>query len=224
MRAAVIEDQTLVREYLAGLVRREFGGTDVLLIGSFAELRAREPELATADLLLIDVDLGDGSTVDWAIARRQSAAPGAMVALSSLLGIFPYRLLHDAGLTLVHKNDGEAALVQAIRATLTGATVATPAVMAILRAAGRDPHSPLKLLSPTEVKVLALLGQRLNNQEVAEELGCALATAADHRKRIMGKLGLHSIEEIIEYALRHGLVHDSRAAAAHHRRRPPPRN
>ena len=42
MRVAVIEDQALVREYLAALVRKHLGANDVIAIGSMAELRSRE--------------------------------------------------------------------------------------------------------------------------------------------------------------------------------------
>lgn len=217
MRAAVIEDQTLVREFLAAMLVRHFKAEPVLKIGSMAELRARETELDQVDLILLDVDLGDGTTLDWATERSRRGTPGAMVALSSIRGTFPFQRLHAAGISLVHKTDVEADLLNAIRQAISGAVVVSRGALALLQSAGRDPLSPQKLLSDRELQVLALLGQRLSNDEIADLVGCSLATAVDHRKRLMRKLDLHSVEQLIDYAIRHGIVYDSQAAQARHR-------
>ncbi len=214
MRVAVIEDQALVREYLAMLVRKHLGVQDVLAIGSMAELRQREEEFVGVNLIIFDIDLGDGSTIDWAVERAQKSGSGVMVALSSISGAFPFKKLQTSGISLVHKNDCEAEFVDVLRQALGGAVVLSRRVMDLISAAGRDPLSPIKLLGAKEQQVLGLLGQRLSNEEISELLGCAPSTVADHRKRIMRKLDLHRIEEVIDYAIRHGMVHDSVAAGA----------
>lgn len=214
MQVAVIEDQALVRDYLAALLQRQFSPAKIVTLGSMAELETRRRELEGIDLILFDVELGDGTTLDWAMQRRQAAAAGAMVALSSIPGAFPFKQLQAANISLVHKNDGEAELLGVIRQTLTGAVVVSRGVMAIIQSAGRDPIAATKLLTAKELQVLALLGQRFSNAEIADMLGCSVFTVTDHRKRIMGKLDLHSIEQIIDYAIRHGVIHDSQAAQA----------
>ncbi|MBM3851858.1 MAG: response regulator transcription factor [Verrucomicrobia bacterium] len=219
MRAAVIEDQKLVREYLTALLRRRFRASPVVAIGSMAELTARAAELAEVELVVFDIDLGDGSTLEWAVRRSETGGAGTMVALSSITGAFPFQRLQRAGISIAHKSDGEAELVQVIRQALTGVVVLSRGAMAVLRPAGRDPVFATKILGDTELRVLALLGQRLSTEEIAEMLGCALGTATDHRKRIMSKLGLHNIEEVIDYAIRHGIVHDTEASAAARTRR-----
>ncbi len=219
MRVAVIEDQVLVRDYFAALLRRHFGAEEVIAIGSMAELQAREAEVNGVQLVLLDIELGDGTTLDWAVQRGQTGRACALVALSSLKGAFPFKQLQAAGISLVHKNDGESELLNVIRQTLGGSVMLSRGAMAVISEAGRDPLSPAKLLSERELRILALLGQRLGNDDIAEMIGCAVATAADHRKRIMRKLGLHSVEEVIDYAIRHGVIHDSTAAAAHAKRK-----
>lgn len=227
MRAAVIEDQGLVRDYLAGVLRARLGVEEVMTIGSMAELQTVVAVLDTLDLVLFDIDLGDGSTLDWAIERATRGPPPCLVALSSITGVVPLRRLQEAGLSVVHKNDGEAELVDVIRRSLGGAIVMSRGAAAIVQEGRRDPHSPLKLLGAREREVLALLGQRLNNDDIAELLGCAAVTVADHRKRIMRKLDLHGIEDLIDYAITHGLVYESRAMEGHRLKRPaggpPPR-
>jgi DNA-binding NarL/FixJ family response regulator len=130
-----------------------------------------------------------------------------MVALSSVLGSFPFKQLQVAGISLVHKNDPQEDLVMALRLVLGGNVVVSRRVQELLSAGHRDPLAPMKLLGPKELKVLALLGQRLRNEEIAELLGCSAFTVADHRKHIMAKLRCHHIEELIDYAIRYGVVH-----------------
>lgn len=213
MLAAVLEDQTLMRDYLARLLETELGATQVVKIGALAELRRREGELRGARLVLCDLDLGDGSTVEWAIGWAEREPACRLVALSSVTGAFPFKQLQGAGVSLVHKNDPQADLVAALRLVLGGAQVVSPRVHELLAASGRDPLAPGKLLGPKEQRVLALLGQRLRNDEIAEVLGCSPATVADHRKHIMAKLDCHCVEDLIDYAMRHGLVHAVAPAA-----------
>jgi DNA-binding NarL/FixJ family response regulator len=207
MLVGVLEDQRLMRDYLGCLLERELGATSIVHIASMAELRRREGELRGARLVLFDLDLGDGSTVEWAIGWAAREPNTRLVALSSVLGSFPFKQLQVAGISLVHKNDTQAELVAALRVVLGGAVVVSRQVQELLAEGRRDPLSPLKVLGPKEQRVLALLGQRLRNEEIAEILGCAVATVADHRKHIMAKLGCHHIEELIDYAIRHGVVH-----------------
>jgi DNA-binding NarL/FixJ family response regulator len=207
MLAAVLEDQTLMRDYLGRLLERELGAARVIGIGSMEELRRREGELQGARLILFDLDLGDGSTVEWALRRTEIEPECRMVALSSVMGAFPFKQLQVAGISLVHKNDTQSELVAALRLVLGGSGVVSRQVQELLSANGRDPLAPTKLLGPKEQRVLALLGQRLRNEEIAEVLGCSVATVADHRKHIMAKLGCHHIESLIDYAIRHGVVH-----------------
>jgi DNA-binding NarL/FixJ family response regulator len=213
MRAVVIEDQTLMRDYFGALLRKHCGATEVISIGSMKELAQRGPELENVRLILFDIDLGDGSTLDWALARAGRDGSAALVAVSSIGAHFPFKQLQGAGISLAHKNDGEKELVDLIRRALTGAVVISRRVMELVNAGARDPQSPLKFLGPREQQVLGLLGQRLANEEIAALLGCTASNVADHRKRIMRKLDLHNIEQLIDCAIRHGLIYDSRVAA-----------
>ncbi len=218
MQAAVIEDQTLMRDYLVALLRKHCGATAVVAIGSMQELNKRGDELKDAALILLDIDLGDGTTLDWALNRGTQPNPGVLVAVSSISSQFPFKKLQAGGISIAHKNDSEKELVDVIQRALAGAVVISRRAMAVINAGARDPNSPLKLLGPREQQVLGLLGQRLSNDDIAAVIGCAPITVADHRKRIMRKLELHNIEQLIECAIQHGLVFDSTAAAAKNRR------
>jgi DNA-binding NarL/FixJ family response regulator len=66
--------------------------------------------------------------------------------------------------------------------------------------------APKLLLTPRERQVLQLLAQGLANKEVAEYLNISKKTAEVHRTNIMRKLEIHSLAELVRYAIRNKLV------------------
>jgi non-specific serine/threonine protein kinase len=65
---------------------------------------------------------------------------------------------------------------------------------------------PVEKLTPRERDVLPLLGQRLSDAEIAEQLFIGVRTAEFHVANIMGKLGATSRREAIASAARMGLL------------------
>ncbi len=61
-------------------------------------------------------------------------------------------------------------------------------------------------LTPREREVLQLLAEGKTNKEVAAALGIGLKTVETHRMNLMAKLGLHSVVDLVRYAIRNGIV------------------
>jgi DNA-binding NarL/FixJ family response regulator len=61
-------------------------------------------------------------------------------------------------------------------------------------------------LSMREREVLQLLVEGLSNKQVATKLGISAKTAEAHRINIMRKLNLHSIVELVRYAMRNKMI------------------
>jgi DNA-binding NarL/FixJ family response regulator len=64
--------------------------------------------------------------------------------------------------------------------------------------------SGLKLLTPREEQVVALVADGLSNREIAQELGLSEHTVKKYLFRIFDKLGISSRVELVLYAFRHG--------------------
>jgi DNA-binding NarL/FixJ family response regulator len=62
------------------------------------------------------------------------------------------------------------------------------------------------LLSPREREIIQLLAEGKNNYEVAGALNISVKTVETHRAHIMEKLDLHSITELVHYAIRNRIV------------------
>lgn len=65
---------------------------------------------------------------------------------------------------------------------------------------------PSSLLTGREREVVHLLADGKSNKEIASALGISTKTAEAHRSNIMRKLNLHSIADVVRYAMRNQLV------------------
>jgi DNA-binding NarL/FixJ family response regulator len=54
--------------------------------------------------------------------------------------------------------------------------------------------------------VLQLLTEAKSNKEIGTALGITTKTAETHRSHIMAKLNLHSMSELVRYAIRNGII------------------
>jgi len=103
-------------------------------------------------------------------------------------------------------------LVRAVSSLAGGASYFCPAISQIIlnsAADGRGPDRPpdrYDSLSNREREVLYTMAIGRSNKEIADELGIALATVETHRARVFQKLDVHSIAELVLYAVRRGLV------------------
>jgi DNA-binding NarL/FixJ family response regulator len=67
-----------------------------------------------------------------------------------------------------------------------------------------DPHSAA--LTPREREIIQLLSEGKSNKEVAANLGISSKTVQVHRTNLMRKLGLHSLTDLVHYAIRNNIV------------------
>jgi RNA polymerase sigma factor (sigma-70 family) len=72
----------------------------------------------------------------------------------------------------------------------------------------RDRRSPdaLHRLSPRRREVLQLVAEGRSNKEIAEILQISPRTVEFHRYRAMDSLGLHTVAELVQYAIKHHVV------------------
>jgi DNA-binding NarL/FixJ family response regulator len=61
-------------------------------------------------------------------------------------------------------------------------------------------------LSAREFQILELVARGHTNREIASQLTISVNTIRHHRARVMGKLGLHSVAELVKFALHLGLL------------------
>ena len=111
------------------------------------------------------------------------------------------------------KSDAARDLVTAVEAlahnkTFFTARVADLVLSGYLNRSPRSTKSDVSLpgLTSREREVVQLLAEGKSTKEVACHLNLSVKTAETHRSNIMRKLGLHSVSELVLYAVRNGIV------------------
>lgn len=66
--------------------------------------------------------------------------------------------------------------------------------------------APADGLTRREREAITLIAEGLPTKQIAHRMGVSLKTAESHRTRAMQRLGLHSVVDVVKYALREGLA------------------
>jgi len=112
----------------------------------------------------------------------------------------------------VFKTDGAQDLVTAVEALEQHRSMFSSRVSdLVLDGYLRRPHSdsivPLpRALAPREREVVQLVAEGKSSKEIAVMLGLSVKTVETHRSNILIKLKIHSIVELVMYAVRNGIV------------------
>jgi two-component system, NarL family, response regulator NreC len=108
------------------------------------------------------------------------------------------------------KRAAETELINAIFALYHGDLYVHPAMTrALLKELNPAPTRkgrPELTLTARELEVMRLLVRGYTNRQVAEVLNLSIRTVEGHRANLMGKLGLHTRVELVNYAEEHGLL------------------
>jgi two-component system, NarL family, response regulator NreC len=110
------------------------------------------------------------------------------------------------------KDSAEGDLIEAIRAVSGGKAFFSPEVSRMLvedymrEIKARGVQDSYELLTVREREILHLLAEGKSNKDIAAMLVLSLYTVETHRRNLQEKLNLHSLAELILYAVRKGLI------------------
>lgn len=181
LRIAHVDDHETVQLGFASLLA---GETDMTLVASATTVDELLPLVADLDLVVLDIRLSDGSTIDHNL--RVLHEHGARVlAFTAADNPVELRAASRGGvLGIVRKSESRATILEAIRLAARGMTVATTEWAAALDA---DPLITSAGLSPKEREVLALYALGDKSVTVATRAGLSAGTVAEYVRRIRYK-------------------------------------
>jgi len=212
IRILLADDHAVIRSGLRALLQQQ---TDFQVVG---EANDGREAVALAESLHPDVVVMDLTMpiLNGTEASRQIAAkfPEAAVIILTMHSDEAYvlRALKAGAKGYLLKESAESDLIQAIRAVRQGKSYFSPAVSRVLvedyvrQLQDKDIEDSYDLLTSRERELLQLIAEGKSNKDVANLLNLSVYTVETHRGNIMNKLNLHSVPELILYAVRKGII------------------
>lgn len=200
-KIGILEDDPDFRELLVSIVEADAELELAFACGTVAAALELF-RVSVPDLVLVDMQLPDGSGLELIRAATAADTPSLMLtvladrktALAAFEeGVHGY-LLKDSEPDVIHGG---------MKSTLSGQSPISPAVANhLLRLVRRAPSASTGVPQPTEreTEVLGMIARGLTYAEVARAAGISIHTVGDHVKSIYRKLDVNSKNEAIHEA------------------------
>jgi two-component system nitrate/nitrite response regulator NarL len=212
IRVLLVDDHSVVRQGIR-LIIEEHAGLQVV-----GEARNRSETIAIAerehpDVVLLDIDLGDESGLDF-IPEILTASSGKAKVLV-LTGVRDRDSIRSAvrrgAVGAVLKEQAGEALVKAIHKVHAGEVWLDRFMIASLLAemshVKNEPEaSKIATLTKREREIIHLIGDCMKNKQIADRLFISETTVRHHLTSIFDKLGVTDRLELLVYSYKHGLI------------------
>ncbi|MHC4532965.1 MAG: response regulator [Planctomycetota bacterium] len=210
VRVLMVDDHKIVRQGLCSLINNE-AGMEVLGEAGNGRTAIKLANELKPDVIVMDVNMPGMDGIDAARRIINDVPDVKIVALSMYpKKSFVVGMLKAGALSYILKDAAFDELVKAINIVMTGNTYLCPqATNIIVDDYIHDPYgntSVDKLLTSREIKILKLLAEGKQSKEIAILLNLSVKTIDACRRRIMQKLNVESIADLVKYAIREGLV------------------
>lgn len=204
-RVIIADDHVLLLDSLVPLIGDEF---DVIACVGDGEALVEAAVAHEPDLALIDIGMPimGGLEAGSAIHRLRPAIKLVFMTMDQGTDL-AVRAFTLGASGYILKTCPASELLRALQIAVSGGTYLTEAV-----AGGRVPDllaagvGPVSRLSSREFAVLQLAVTGASMKEIARQLGISPRTVAFHKYRGMAALGLRRHSELVEFALKHGML------------------
>lgn len=206
------DDHTVIRSGLRMVLEKQ---SDFQVVGEAGDGRqaVKMAEELRPDVVVMDIAMPNLNGIDAAkqIVNHNAQVAVVILSMHSDEG-YVMRALKSGAKAYLLKDSAEPDLIRAIRAVREGKSFFSPAVSRMLledyvrQLQQRGAEDSYELLSPREREILQLIAEGKTNKEVAGILNLSLYTVETHRTHILQKLNLHSVPELILYAVRKGII------------------
>jgi two-component system, NarL family, response regulator NreC len=212
IRIVLADDHTIIRSGLRLLLEQQ---PDFKVVAEASDGRQAVQLVAKhhPNVVVLDIGMPELNGIE---ATRQIVAqdPHPDVVILSMHSDESYvlRALKAGARAYILKNAAEADLIRAVQAVSEGKSFFSPVISKMLledyvrRVREKEVEDSYDLLTPREREILQLIAEGKTNKEMATILGLSPHTIETHRGNILEKLNLHSVPELILYAVRKGII------------------
>ncbi len=207
-RVLIADDHRILAEGLRGLLEPEFEVAGVVTDGRSLVAAARK---LRPDVIVTDVTMASLNGIEAATQLRSLGVKAKIIFLTMHRDVAYARRAMEAGAAgFVLKHSASAELVTAVHDAMRGQTYITPLIARELLESYREgatgSHPPAQQLTARQREVLQLIAEGRSAKEIAGALHISIRTAEAHKARILDGLGLNSTAELVQYAIRQGII------------------
>ena len=199
------DDHAIIRQGLTPLFEAEEGMELVAEAGNGQEAWTLIESLRP-DVAILDVSMPEMTGIE--VTRRVVDAGVSTRIILLTMHEDPSAVLEaqEAGASgYVLKDNSFEELVQAVRIVVAGGSFVTPSVQQKLRKLQAEGRLAT-LLSKREREVIKLIAEGRSSKEIARLMDISPRTVDTYRKRLMEKLDLHTLADVVRYAVRTGMI------------------
>ena len=212
VRILIADDHEIVREGARAIVERQ-PGWEICGEASTGRQAVSQAEKLQPDIVIMDIGMPELNGLDATRHIKRILPKAEVLIFTANETEEVVRQVFKAGARAYLLKDAvKAELILAIEAVMDGRSFFSPKVSRILQedyvqALGRrDADDSYDLLTDREREILQMIAEGKTNKEVANTLNLSLYTVDTHRTHILQKLNLHSVPELILYAVRKGII------------------
>ena len=205
IKVILADDHAIIRQGLAPLFEAEQGMELLAQAGNGREawelIESLRPNVA-----ILDISMPEMTGIE--VTRRVVEAGVYTQVILLTMHQDPSAALEalEAGASgYVLKDNSFEELVQAVHTVVAGGSFVTPSVQKKLRDLQRQGKTTV-LLSEREREVIKLIAQGRTSKEIGRTMDISPRTVDTYRKRLMDKLDLHTLADVVRYAVRTGMV------------------
>ena len=212
IRILLCDDHAVIRRGLRLLLEQQ---DDFEVVGEASDGReaVNLAEALKPDIAVLDITMPNLNGIEAARQISAKQLGTAIIVLSMHADeSFVLKALKAGARGYVLKEAPESELIKAVRALAEGKSFFSPAVSRMLvedyvrHLQDKDLEDSYELLTAREREILQLIVEAKSNKDIASILNLSLYTVETHRSNIMEKLNLHSVPELILYAVRKGVI------------------
>jgi len=212
IRILLCDDHAVIRRGLRLLLEQQ---DDFEVVGEASDGReaVNLAEALKPDIAVLDITMPNLNGIEAARQISAKQLGTAIIVLSMHADeSFVLKALKAGARGYVLKEAPESELIKAVRALAEGKSFFSPAVSRMLvedyvrHLQDKDVEDSYELLTAREREILQLIAEAKSNKDIASILNLSLYTVETHRSNIMEKLNLHSVPELILYAVRKGVI------------------
>jgi DNA-binding NarL/FixJ family response regulator len=213
LRILIADDHDLMRRGLKALVESHPGWVvcDEAYTGREAIAKAEQTK---PDIVILDISMPELNGLEAARSIRKASPNTEILILSVHYSDQLIREILEAGVRgYLMKSDPDRDLINALEKLANHRPFFTSKASEVMLSRFGHAESGSSIrefvgerLTAREREIVQLLSEGRSSKEVASFLGISVKTAETHRANIMRKLEIHSVSELVRYAVRNQII------------------